>query len=178
VGDSFRSGDSYRISELCEFVAPDQVQYGYLFYCWSQYDHSNPLLTRHSNSLLTHHSNHLLTSGKTRKSPSSLWGLKKCCPFTFQKKLLSISRFETRTRIFFFKSQSSRRERDFFLNISGFETRARFFSQHLRVRDESEIFSLNISGFETRVRYFLSKSHVSRWERDMQTNFSRSSEKK
>ena len=45
----------------------------------------------------------------------------------------------------------SRRERDFFLNISGFETRA---------------------------RYFLSKSHVSRWERDMQTNFSRSSEKK
>jgi len=97
--------------------------------------------------------------------------------FYFSKKLLSISRFETRTRIFFFKSQSSRRERDFFLNISGFETRARFFSQHLRVRDESEIFSLNISGFETRVRYFLSKSHVSRWERDMQTNFLRSSEK-
>ena len=90
VGDSFRSGDSYRISELCEFVAPDQVQYGYLFYCWSQYDHSNPLLTRHSNPLLTHHSNHLLTSGKTRKSPSSLWGLKKCCPFTLKKISLNL----------------------------------------------------------------------------------------
>ena len=94
--------------------------------------------------------------------------------------------------VFYSQSQGSRQEREFSslnlrvrdeneifsLNISGFETRARFFSQHLRVRDESEIFSLNISGFETRVRYFLSKSHVSRWERDMQTNFSRSSEKK
>ena len=67
---------------------------------------------------------------------------------------------------------------NFLLRISEFETRTRFFSQHLRVQDESEIFSLNISGFETRVRYFLSKSHVSRWERDMQTNFSRSSDKK
>ena len=63
------------------------------------------------------------------------------------------------------QSQGSRRERE-------------FCSLNLRVRDENEICSLNISGFETRARYFLSKSHVSRWERDMQTNFSRSSEKK
>ena len=76
---------------------------------------------------------------------------------------LSISRFETRTRILFSKSRISRRERDFFLNISGFETRTRFFSQYLSVRDENEIFLsisqgsrrerdffINISGFETR----------------------------
>ena len=74
-------------------------------------------------------------------------------------------RVRDENEIFFALSQGSRRQRDVFLTISGFETRARFFS-------------LNISGFETRVRYFLSKSHVSRWERDMQTNFSRSSEKK
>ena len=70
--DSFRFGDSYRISELCDLVAPDQVQYGYLFYCWSQYDRSNPLLTHHSNHLLTHS----LTIGKKIESPRrSLWGL-------------------------------------------------------------------------------------------------------
>ena len=170
VGDSFRSGESYRISELCELVAPDQVQYGYIFYCWSQYDHSNPLLTRHSNPLLTHHSNHLLTSFKNRKSPSllrSLWGLMKCCPFTFQKKLPSTSRLETRTRIFFFKSQSSRRERIFFSQHLRFRDESEiffstspgsrrernFFSQHLRVRDESEIFSFKVSFFEMGTRY-------------------------
>ena len=62
--------------------------------------------------------------------------------FYFSKKnLISISRFETRTRIFFFKSRSSRRERDFFLNISGFETRARFFlSTSQGSRREQDIF--------------------------------------
>ena len=58
----------------------------------------------------------------------------------FEILCLSISRFETRTRILFSKSQSSRRERD-------------LFSQHLRVRDESEI--------------FISTSQGSRRERDI-----------
>ena len=30
------------ISQLCELVAPDQLQYGYLFYCWSSSNHINP----------------------------------------------------------------------------------------------------------------------------------------
>ena len=71
---------------------------------------------------------------------------------------LSISRFETRTRILFSKSRISRRERDFFyqylrvrdeneifLSISQGSRRERdFFYQYLRVRDENEIF-LSIS---------------------------------
>ena len=48
---------------------------------------------------------------------------------------LSISRFETRTRILSSKSRSSRRERDFFINISGFETRPRYFLSSLMFRD-------------------------------------------
>ena len=48
---------------------------------------------------------------------------------------LSISRFETRTRILFSKSQISRREQDFVINISGFETRPRYFLLSLIFRD-------------------------------------------
>ena len=107
----------------------------------------------------------------------------------------SISGFETRTRIEI-ETILARIFGNYIyclLNDRYFQKKAVIFSKFLKMicpffsrnlnknlsfRDESEIFSLNISGFETRVRYFLSKSHVSRWERDMQTNFSRSSEKK
>ena len=65
----------------------------------------------------------------------------------FKMLSLSISRFETRTRILFSKSRISRRERDFFINISEFETRP---------------------------RYFFFKSHFSRWDFETRlTKFSR-----
>ena len=78
--------------------------------------------------------------------------------FYFSRFCLSISRLETRMRISFSKSQSSRREWEFcslnlsawdeneifILLISEFETRTRFFSEHLRVRDKSEIFSFKV----------------------------------
>ena len=96
---------------------------------------------------------------------------------------LSISCFETRSRISFFQSrasrwaweffhlesQASRREREilsfrlsfrdengnFLLSISCFETSTRIFPPYLRLRDESEKFCHLVSVFETRTGFFL-----------------------
>ena len=70
---------------------------------------------------------------------------------TGEKPILS---FETRSRIVFFQSRASRRERDFVHRISSLETRSRilftesralrrdreFCSSNLEIRDEIEIF--------------------------------------
>ena len=65
---------------------------------------------------------------------------------------LSVSCFETRSRISVSRSRASRREWEFDLTISCFETRARFFLISLVLRDENENF------------YF--QSHASRRERE------------
>ena len=76
---------------------------------------------------------------------------------------------ETGSRISFFQSHASRRDRDFlsfnlvlrdehenfFLSISCFETSTRIFPPNLRLRDESEKFCHLVSVFETRTGFFL-----------------------